>query len=69
MKTNSGIGTKKPIDMVYKSETWPINGGKTAPPTIAITINDAAFLVCGPRSLIPSAKIVGNMIDMKKNTP
>src|ERR1700730_17695164 len=33
---------------------------------IAITMNDDAFFAHRPRPKIPSAKIVGNMIDMKK---
>jgi hypothetical protein len=33
---------------------------------IAITINDEAFLALAPKPWIPSAKIVGNIIDMKK---
>jgi hypothetical protein len=32
-----------------------------------MTMNEEAFLVFGPRSLIPKAKIVGNMMDIKKN--
>lgn len=37
-----------------------------APPTTAITIKEAAFFVWGPKSLIPKAKRVGYMIDIKK---
>jgi hypothetical protein len=43
-----------------------MNMGKIAPPTIAITIHEEAFFVFSPKSLIPKAKIVGNMMDMKK---
>ena len=60
---------QKPIDMLVLSAINPIKGGKTAPPTIDITIKDEAFFVFAPKSLIPSANIVGNIIDMKKNTP
>ncbi len=62
------MGTRKPIDIPYKSAIQPIAGGKTAPPTTAITIKEEAFLVLGPKSFIPKAKMVGNMMDMKKNT-
>lgn len=55
--------------MPYTSEMAPIIGGKNAPPATAITRKDAPRLVCGPKPLIASAKIVGNMIDIKKNTP
>lgn len=65
----NGIGAKNPTDILYLSAINPITGGKTAPPTIDITINEDAFFVLGPRSFIPRAKIVGNIIDMKKNTP
>ena len=51
------------------SEIHPINGGNTAPPTMDMTMKDEAFLVCGPKLLIPRAKMVGNMIDIKKKTP
>ena len=44
----------------------PINGVKTPPPIIAITINDPAIFVFDPSPLIPSAKIVGNINDIKK---
>ena len=55
--------------MLEVSAIHPITGGKTAPPTMAITINDEAFFVFGPKSLIPNANMVGNMIDIKKKTP
>ena len=55
--------------MLELSAIQPINGGKTAPPTIDITMKDDAFLVFGPKSLIPRANIVGNIIDIKKKTP
>jgi hypothetical protein len=37
-----------------------------APPMIAMTIKAEAFLARAPRPKIPRAKMVGNMIDMKK---
>ena len=39
--------------------------GNTAPPMIAITSSDDPRLVSGPRFLMLSAKIVGNMIEWK----
>src|SRR5882757_6075037 len=48
------------------SEINPINRGVKAPPIIDITRKEDASLVSSPKSLIPSAKIVGNMIDIKK---
>ena len=33
---------------------------------IAMTMSDEPILACSPISLMPSANIVGNMIDMKK---
>ena len=66
MKANNGTGVINPVDIELISEIHPMNGGKIAPPTIAITINEDAFFVCSPNPFIPSAKIVGNMIDIKK---
>ena len=43
--------------------------GKIAPPTIAMITSDEPILVFSPKPLILSAKIVGNMIDMKKPMP
>jgi len=39
-----------------------------APPTMAMMTNEAPRRVFAPRSRTASAKIVGNIIDMKKNT-
>ena len=39
---------------------------KYAPPTIDITIKEEAILLSSPRSFIPNANMVGNMIDIKK---
>ena len=44
----------------------PISNGNIAPPTIAITRSEPPSFVFGPRPLRPSAKIVGNISDMKK---
>src|SRR3954452_5418045 len=48
------------------SETSPIIAVNTAPPMIAITMSEAPSLVRSPRPRMEAAKIVGNMIDMKK---
>src|SRR5882672_12959617 len=42
--------------------------GMRAPPTIDMMRNDEARLVRGPRPWTASAKMVGNMIDMKKKS-
>ena len=66
MKANRGIGAKKPTDIEELSAIQPMNIGKMAPPTIDITIKEDAFLVFSPSPFIPRAKMVGNMMDMKK---
>jgi hypothetical protein len=48
------------------SEIAPITAVSTAPPMMLITRNDDPVLVSGPRPFIEPAKMVGNMIDMKK---
>ena len=68
MNANSGMGAKNPVDIDVTSEIHPINGGNSAPPTIDITMKDDPFLVWGPKFFIPRAKIVGNIIDIKKKT-
>ncbi|MNL74741.1 hypothetical protein D3C87_2004210 [compost metagenome] len=35
---------------------------------MAMTIREDAFLVPAPRPVVPSAKMVANMVDMKKKT-
>src|SRR5271154_2009582 len=49
-----------------RSDTKPMRGVSTAPPIIAMTRKEPPILVWGPRPLSPSAKIVGNISDMKK---
>jgi hypothetical protein len=49
-----------------KAPLDPMTGVKTAPPMMAITIIDPPIFVLDPNPLIPSAKIVGNMRDIKK---
>ena len=48
------------------SKSKPIRGVKTAPPIMAITINDPPNFVFGPKPFKPRAKMVGNISDMKK---
>ena len=69
MNKNKGMGTRNPVAIPYLSATAPIIGGNTAPPATAITKKDEASLVFFPSDLIASAKIVGNIIDIKKKTP
>ncbi len=66
IKAKHTIGIRKAIDIPKRPPIRPISGGQNAPPATAITRNEAPFLVSGPKSLIPKAKIVGNMIDIKK---
>src|SRR6185503_10826415 len=64
-KQTSGTTIAKRICPVL-SDTRPIRFVNTAPPMIAMTINDEPSLVRSPRPRIDAAKIVGNMMDMKK---
>jgi len=41
-------------------------GVRTAPPAIAITSSEPPIFVLGPSPFNPSAKIVGNIRDIKK---
>ena len=66
MKEKHNIGIIKPIAIFTWSAIAPINGGQKAPPATAITKNDDPFFVKAPKSRIPNAKIVGNIIDIKK---
>ena len=54
-----------PTAMLF-SPINPMSIGLKAPPATPITIYDEAFLVRVPMFESPSAKIVGNMIDIKK---
>jgi hypothetical protein len=45
------------------SEMKPMIAGKTAPPIIEATNKEDPNLVKGPRRLMLSAKIVGNMME------
>ncbi len=56
----------KPIAMDHTSAILPINIGITAPPATAITISEEPFSVFSFNPLMPTAKIVGYMMDIKK---
>ena len=51
------------------SAIYPSIGGKIAPPTIDMIIKLDPDFVSIPRSCIPKAKMVGNIIDIKKEMP
>ena len=59
-------GTMKPRDMSKRSATAPISYGDSAPPMMAMTMWDETMFVCLPSPTTPSAKMLGNMMDMKK---
>ena len=44
----------------------PMAGGAQAPPMIDMMMMEPPNFVFGPNPLMPSAKMVGNMSDMKK---
>ena len=50
------------------SEIYPITGAIIPPPIIDMTKNEEAIFVSSPNPFIPNAKMVGNMIDIKKGT-
>ena len=52
--------------LVVVSEIRPMIGVQTAPPTMAIMMNDPPNFVFTPNPLTPRAKIVGNISDIKK---
>lgn len=66
MNRKQAIGIRNPTAILNVSAINPIKGGQKAPPATDITKNDAPFLVKVPKSRIPSAKMVGNITDMKK---
>lgn len=59
-------GTRNPTAMEEISAIHPISIGTIAPPATAITIIEEAFSRNSPSPLMPSANIVGYMIDIKK---
>ena len=46
-----------------------VKGGMIAPPTIDIMIKEEASFFPSPKPLQDKAKMVGNIIDMKKHIP
>src|SRR5262249_29187544 len=69
MKAKQAIGTIKPRDRSDMSAIAPITFGKIAPPIMAMTRKEDSFFDRSPRPKMPSAKMVGNMIDIKKYVP
>ena len=55
--------------MPSASAIAPITFGNTAPPIIAITINEDASFDFSQKPQIHSEKMVGNIIDIKKAIP
>src|SRR6516165_1366034 len=51
--------------MPILSAAAPSASGTIAPPTTAVMINPDPLLVNGPSPAIPSAKMFGNMIELK----
>ena len=49
-----------------RSDISPVRGGMMAPPIMDMMRNDEPSSVSSPRPSIPIAKMVGNMMDMKK---
>ncbi len=63
------LATKKAWILSVTSLILPRITGKIAPPTIDMMIRLLPNFASGPRSLIPSAKMVGNLIVIKKAIP
>src|SRR5580693_6935279 len=57
-------GTRSAVLRLNKSATCPVNGGITAPPTIATAMMPDADAERGPRPSDASEKMVGNMIEL-----
>ena len=52
--------------LLVLSAIKPSNGGRTAPPTMDIIMRLEPAFVSAPISCMPKAKMVGNIIDIKK---
>src|ERR1700761_6971812 len=52
--------------MPILSATYPMSAGITAPPTTAVMMSPDPLLVSGPSPAMPSAKMFGNMMELKK---
>src|SRR5271156_3140674 len=66
MPTWQIAGTRSAVLKVNTSATWPVNGGMTAPPTIATAMIPEAEAERGPRPSDASEKMVGNMIELQR---
>ena len=66
MNTKQPSGIRNPMAILKESAISPIRGGQNAPPATAITRKEEPFFVSVPKSRIPSAKMVGNITDIKK---
>jgi hypothetical protein len=66
---NPTAGITKEYGMPYISAIFPIIYGEIAPPITDIITIGLAFHDFSPKFFIESEKIVGNIIDMKKNVP
>ena len=55
--------------LLVLSDINPSKGGKIAPPTIDMMMRLEPAFVSGPRSFMPNAKMVGNIIDIKNAIP
>src|ERR1017187_9684045 len=52
--------------MPILSAAAPRSRGTMAPPTTAVIINPDPLLVIGPSPAMPNAKMLGNMMELKK---
>src|SRR5580692_11787473 len=52
--------------MPYLSAAQPRSNGIAAPPTTAVMISPDPLLVIGPNPAMPSVKMFGNMMELKK---
>jgi len=66
IKAKQNKGIINPVAILELSAINPIKGGQKAPPATAMTKKEEPFLVSVPKLEIPRAKIVGNIIDIKK---
>src|SRR5580704_9938279 len=60
------VGTRSAVLRLNTSAICPVNGGITAPPTIATAMMPEAEADRGPRPSDASEKMVGNMIELHR---
>src|SRR5580704_9417305 len=65
MPTWQIAGTRSAVLRLNASATCPVNGGITAPPTIATAMMPEADAERAPRPSDASEKMVGNMIELQ----